>query len=90
MSKYSGIVVALVAGHDHNVGYTVDSNGIHQTVHPFPLEYDVGVQEWHMNTGYVTTHDPGLPTHLPFFLLRWTGNITQPISNSKLPKTMSS
>ena len=90
VSKYPGIAVAFVAGHDHNVRYTVDSNGIHHIVHPFPLEHDVGVREWHMNMGHVTAHDPNLPTHLHFFVLRCTGNITQPISKSKLPKTMSS
>lgn len=66
VSKYPGIVVAFVAGHDHDVGYTADSHEIHHIVHPFPLEYDVGVQEWHMNMGHVTNHDPSLPTRLPF------------------------
>ena len=42
-----------------------------------------------MSIGHVTAHDPSLPTHLLLFVLRWTGNITQPISKSNLPETMS-
>ena len=42
-----------------------------------------------MSMGHVTAHDPSLPTHIPCFVLRWTGNIIQPISKSNWPETMS-
>jgi manganese-dependent ADP-ribose/CDP-alcohol diphosphatase len=39
---HGGKVAAIIAGHDHNGGYAVDSKGIHHIVPPAPLECDLG------------------------------------------------
>eukprot|EP00242_Pyramimonas_sp_CCMP2087_P008312 CAMPEP_0198207660 /NCGR_PEP_ID=MMETSP1445-20131203/11098_1 /TAXON_ID=36898 /ORGANISM="Pyramimonas sp., Strain CCMP2087" /LENGTH=382 /DNA_ID=CAMNT_0043880775 /DNA_START=197 /DNA_END=1348 /DNA_ORIENTATION=- len=42
LHEFKGVVVAWIAGHDHDGGYAVDEGGIHHMVPASPLEVEVG------------------------------------------------
>ena len=84
MHKHPGTVAAFVAGHDHNGGYAVDSQGIHHIIPPSPLECDVGEVAY----GHITVHEPRLSTLSPFFELHWTGKIPESVPKKDWPTRM--